>query len=106
MHDPLFMCGLERVDDLPRDWQRLIERQARAVLPQPGESLRQRRSFDDLENERADAGRLLEPEDGADVRWLSRGEQRARAGSRRRAPDPLRRRWEDLMATSRPSRES
>ena len=63
MDDPLSVRGLERLDDLPGNRQRLIERQ-RALR----DAVREGDALDELHHERGRAAGLLDPVDGGDVR--------------------------------------
>ena len=76
--DPFFVCGLECVDDLPRDRERFGHRQAgwvRAGGARGGcDSLGERRAFDQFQYETTHAVRLFDAVDGADVRVIQRGE--------------------------------
>ena len=65
--DALLVRGFERVGDLARDRERLLNRQ-RARRQTLGE----RRALDQLEHEAADAVGLLEAVDRADVRMIQR----------------------------------
>ena len=60
---PFLVRGLERIGDLPRDGERLGDRQRSAL-----EAIGQRRSFDQLEDQRGDAVGFFEAVDRADVR--------------------------------------
>ena len=55
MNDAAVVRGLERVGDLPRGGQRLVERQAAARDP-----IGQRRSFDQFQDERFDVAAVFE----------------------------------------------
>jgi hypothetical protein len=78
MDDAVLVCGLERLGDLPRDWECLGDRNRPL-----GDPVRQRRPFDQLQHERhtgpAKAGHhvciFLEPVDAADVRMIQRSER-------------------------------
>ena len=72
MNDALLVRGLERVDDLAGDRQRLVERQ-RPLRDAIGE----RRTLDELEHQRLTSLHVLESVDGADVRMIE-GRQRLR----------------------------
>ncbi len=67
--DPLLVRGLERLGDLPRDGEGLVERE-RAALQPFGEVF----ALDELHDEGADAARLLEAVDRGDVGVLQLGE--------------------------------
>ena len=69
MDDPLLVRGFERVGDLLRDRQRLIERNRAAR-----NALRQVVALDEFHHERWTPLRLFEPVDGGDVRMVQRGE--------------------------------
>jgi len=68
--DPELVRRLERVGDLPRDRQRLGERNR-----PPLEDRAQVLAVDQLHHERAGASRLLEPVDLRDVRVVERRER-------------------------------
>ena len=70
MDDALVVRLLERLGDLPRDLERLVDRD-RA----PREALLEVLALDELEREEGLAVGLLEPVDGGDVRVVERGEQ-------------------------------
>ncbi len=70
VHDPAFVRGVERIGDLARDIHGLRDRDATGR-----EALCERRSFDQLENERADASRLFETVNSADVLVVERREK-------------------------------
>ena len=70
MNNPLFVCGLERLGDLFRDRQRLVDRYRAAR-----DRLRQILALDEFHHERVQAGRFLEPIDRRDVRMIERGER-------------------------------
>ena len=67
VHDPLLVRGLERVRDLARDRERLVDRHRAGRDP-----LRQRLALDELEHERLDVAGLLQPVDRRDVRVVQR----------------------------------
>ena len=67
--DPLLVRRLERLGDLPRDGEGLVERQ-RAALQPFGEVF----ALDELHDEGADAARLLEAVDRGDVGVLQLGQ--------------------------------
>src|SRR5262245_46308533 len=69
MNDPLLVRGLQSFGNLLRDGQRLIEWQWPLCDP-----IRQRRSFDQFQDERMRAATVLEAVDGRDVRMIQRGE--------------------------------
>ena len=66
---PLLVRRLERLGDLLRDWQGLVERNRSAR-----DALRQILAFDELHDEGRHAVRLFEPEDLRNVRMIERGE--------------------------------
>ena len=70
MNDALLVCGLERLGDLFRDRQRLVDwdRAAR-------DRLRQILALDEFHHEGVQAGRFLEPIDRRDVRMIEGGER-------------------------------
>ena len=68
--DPLLVCGFERLGDLLRDRQRLVERMAPSADP-----LRQVLAIDELHDERREPGGFLEPVDCGDVRMIQRRER-------------------------------
>ena len=69
MNDPLLVCGLERVRDLLRDRQRLVERNRAAC-----DALRQVVALDEFHHERGDAPAFFEAVDAGNVRMIQRGE--------------------------------
>ena len=69
MNDPLLVRRFEGIGDLFRDRQRFVERNRPARDP-----LREILAFDELEHERGNAVRLLEPVDVGDVRMVQRRE--------------------------------
>ena len=69
MDDPLLVRRFERLGDLPRDRQRLVERD-RPVRDPIGE----RRAFDQLHHQRAHAVGVFEAVDVRDVRMVQRRE--------------------------------
>ena len=69
MNDPLLVRRFERLGDLPRDRQRLVERNRAARDP-----LRQVLALDELHDERGDALGFFESIDRRDVRMIQRGE--------------------------------
>ena len=81
MDDPLLVRGLERLGDLLRDRQRLVDRN-RALCNSVGE----RRPLDQLHHERTDAVGLLQAVDLRDVRMIQR---RQRLGFALEARQPL-----------------
>ena len=70
MDDPALVRRLQTLGQLPPDSDDFVERQGT-----DGESLGERRPFDEFEHERGDAGALLEAVDGSDVRMIERGER-------------------------------
>ena len=69
MDDAPLVRRLERLGDLPRDLERLVDRQR-----SPRQPLRQRLAVDELQDQRLDAARLLEAVDRGDVRMIQRGQ--------------------------------
>ena len=69
VHDAALVGVLEPRRDLPGDRQRLVHRQSA-----PRQPLREVLALDQLEREREDSVRLLEPVDRADPRMVERGE--------------------------------
>src|SRR4029453_7752907 len=69
MHDALRMGGCERFGHLPRDVQRLVERQRPPPKPS-GEIL----ALDELHHQSFQSVRFLEAVHHADVRMIERGE--------------------------------
>ena len=103
MDDPLLVRGFERLRDLPRDGEGLVQRNRPAC-----DAVCQRRPLDELEDQRADLAAIgfifLKPVDAADVGVVQRRED---LGFALEASEPL---WvvgeqvrEDLRATSRSS---
>ena len=80
MDDAFFMRGFERLGDLTRDRQRLIERDG--ALRQ---TIRQRGSLDQFQHERRQVAGFFETVDGRDMRVIQRG-QEFRFPSKARAP--------------------
>ena len=70
MNNPLFVCGLERLGDLFRDRQRLVDRHRAAR-----DRLRQILALDQFHHEGVQAGRFLEPIDRRDVRMIEGSER-------------------------------
>ena len=70
MDDALLVCGFERFGDLPRNGERLVERERTL-----GDALGERRPLDQLHDERAHAGGVLEPVNVRDVRMIERRER-------------------------------
>ena len=70
MDDALLVRGVERVRDLPRDRQRLVERQ-RPLRHAIGERL----AFDQFQHQRVDAVAVFDAVNRGDVRMVQRGEQ-------------------------------
>ncbi len=71
MNDPLLVGGFERVRDLLRDRERLVDRNRSAR-----DALRQVVALDEFHHERRDARALLQAIDRGDVRMVQRGERR------------------------------
>ena len=69
MDDALLVRRFERVGDLLRDRQRLVDRDRSVRDP-----IRECRTFDQLHHERTNAARLFETVDAADVGMVQRGE--------------------------------
>ena len=102
MHDALLVRRLQRLRDLARDRERLVQRHRPARDP-----LRQRLALDELEHQRTDAARLLDAVDVRDAVVVERCqdlglsvEPRHPIGIRREATGRI------FTATSRPSRVS
>ena len=72
--DALLVRRFDRLGDLPRDRQRLVDRH-----PVAPEALRQILALDEFHHERGDAVAVLQPVDRADVRMIERGEHRGLA---------------------------
>jgi hypothetical protein len=70
MNDPLLVRGFERVGDLTRDGQCLIERNRAAR-----DALRQVLAFDEFHDQRTDAIRFFQSVDMRDVRMIERCER-------------------------------
>jgi hypothetical protein len=79
MDDAEIVCRLQRVGDLTRDAQRLVERHRPLRDP-----IGQRRALDELEHQRADAVGLLEPVDDRNIWMVQR-----RGDSARETPTAL-----------------
>ena len=99
MDDALLVRGFERVGDLPRDRQRLVERGSG-----PGDAIREQGlALDQLHHQRAPR-RFLEAVDLRDVRMIERGEQARLALEARQALGIVATAsGRTLMATSRSS---
>ena len=69
MDDPLLVSGFERLGDLPRDRQRLVQRNRRS-----SNAVGQRRPLDELHDKCFAVGRVLEPVHRGDVRMIQRRE--------------------------------
>ena len=69
MDDALLVRGFERLRNLLRDRQRLLDRDRAAR-----NALRQIVALDEFHHERRDARALFESVDGGDVRMIQRGE--------------------------------
>ena len=80
MNDALLVRALERVGDLPRDGNRVVEGD-RAL----SNAVRQRRTFDEFQHQRVHAGRILQAVDVSDVRVVERGEHLRLAAEARQA---------------------
>jgi hypothetical protein len=65
----MVVCGFQRVGDLLRDRQGLVEGKGTA-----GEALREILSVDEFHHERGDAATLFEPVDAGNVRMVQGGE--------------------------------
>ena len=75
MDDALLVGGVERVGDLPRDGERLGERQARRCsAPTARDPLGERLALDQFQHQGAHAVGLFDAVDRADVRMIQRGE--------------------------------
>ena len=77
MDDALVVGDFEGLGDLPRDGQRVIERQARVLRVRTRrlrELVRERLALDEFENQEANAVRFLEAVDRADVGMIQRRE--------------------------------
>ena len=96
MDDPFLMRGVERGGNLARDRERLGNRQSPAR-----QTIGERRSFDELENERRDA--IFQSEDRADVRVVQRCSRASRAKRDRRSGSEVKCSGRILIATLRPS---
>src|SRR5262249_7370698 len=70
MHDPLLVRDFERVTNLPRDGQCLVERNRSAR-----DAIRECRTVDQLQHERVDTVGFLKPMNRSDVRMIQRGEE-------------------------------
>ena len=88
VNDALFVRGFERLGDLLRDGQRLVERD-RA----PRDALRQVLALDELHHQRGDAPTFFEPVDARDVRMVQRGEGLGFAREPRQAVGIMRERF-------------
>jgi hypothetical protein len=82
MDDPLFVCGIERVRNLPCDLQGFAPRHRAGA-----QTIRQRLPFDQLEDERVHAVAVLEAVDRRDVRM---GQRRKNAGLTLESGAPVR----------------
>ena len=76
MDDPFFVSDIESHGDLPRDAQRVANRQAGtgALARDIREFVREGLAVHELENQEPKAVRFLEAIDRADVRMIQRGE--------------------------------
>ena len=68
VNNPLLVCGFQRLGDLLRDRQRLIERNGALR-----DALRQILALDQIHHKRSDALALFESVDGRDIRMVQRG---------------------------------
>ena len=87
MDDPLFVRGFERVGDLLRNRQCLVDREPclpcrsaggakeGALRPMPFDSLGQILALDEFHHERRDAPTFFEPVDGGDIGMVQRGKR-------------------------------
>ncbi len=89
MNHSLLVRRFERVGDLSRDGQRLVERNRSTR-----DSLCEILPFDEFENERGDAAGLFEAMDVGDVRVIERGEHLRFAAEPREAIGITRDRWQ------------
>ena len=102
MDDPLLVRRLERAGDVPGERQGLLERDRSRR-----ETVLERRPLDELEDERVNAVRLLEPEDRADRGVVELREDLRLAPEAREAVGvPASCSGSTFTATSRPRRES
>src|SRR5882672_10981014 len=86
--DPLLVGGFERVRDLLRDRERLVDRNRSAR-----DALRQVVALDEFHHERRDARALLQALDRGDVRMVQRGERLRFAREARQAVRVVRERF-------------
>src|SRR5439155_19662786 len=70
MNDPLLVCRFQRVGNLSRDGETLVEWNRTAC-----DALREILTLDQLHDERGDAIRFFESMDAADVRMIQRRER-------------------------------
>ena len=75
MDDSSFVRGVERIGDLPRDRERLWNRQALDSCLTSGELVREGVPFDQLQDQRRNAVRLLDAVDRTDMRMIEGREQ-------------------------------
>ena len=75
MDDSSFVRGVERIGDLPRDRERLWNRQALDSCLTSGELVREGVPFDQLQHQRRNAVRLLDAVDRTDMRMIEGREQ-------------------------------
>ena len=76
MDDAFFVGRVQCVRDLPRDRQRVADRNgSQGTVFRPRQSLRERLSFDELEDEGVHAISIFEAVDGPDVRMIERSER-------------------------------
>lgn len=66
------MRGVQRVDELLRDWQDLTEGQP---LSQPRQAVAERLTFDEFHDEHLLPVEILDPVERRDVRMIERGER-------------------------------
>src|SRR4030095_13869979 len=70
MDDPLLVRRFERLGDLTRDRERLLDWQGTL-----GDAILERGPLDQLEHQRLGRGRILDAVDRSDVRMIERGEE-------------------------------
>ena len=76
MDDAALVCGLERIDELSRDRQRVAQRQTPGGpgrLRGSSQHVLQRLAFDELHHDGGDAVRVLDAVNRGDVRVIQRG---------------------------------
>ena len=108
MNDATLVCGIERIGDLPRDRQRLGDRECTrdASIGGTTQALSERGSFDELQHQGWRAGVLLDAVDLSDVRMIERGEDTRFPIEARAAlgiGDPLRRQNLDRDVAAEPA---